>query len=419
MKKMLFLMAMMALALCFMAATAEGQIVLGNPFPDFTTTDSEGNAFTLSEALKDHEAALVNIWATWCPPCRNEMPYLNEVYEQYRDRVAFIALSREPDDTMEIIEAYRKEMDLRFPMGRDEGSALFQALGADGIPATAVVDRFGNVVFTRVGSFFSPGEIARVLDAFLGEGYTQTQPLTEIPADTSTRAFPVAARRMIRVENENVRCVLFNIPDDPVPQPVYVVRDDVAHLKLELSADDNPGSIVYYNGKDIRIIQDLLDEARNAYVFDQPMPDAQSQSYYAYASLMNVESDDEYGIYLVQNDEAIDRLAEEMRAAGYEVTMEDAGPVQEEQAQVKAYCLHTVDQDGAPVPGVMVNFCTDTACTQMKSDENGTIAYDGAPDTYHIQVLKVPEGYSFDPDFELYTTPAYGEWLLRIRKDDN
>ena len=65
----------------------------------------------------------------------------------------------------------------------------------------------------------------------------------------------------------------------------------------------------------------------------------------------------------------------------------------------------------------MANFCTDTACSLTQSDENGIISFDGAPDVYHIQLLKAPEGYSFDSGFELYTERTYGEWLLRISKD--
>ena len=82
MKKMLpVLMTMiLALTLCLGGAAAtEPSGFLGNPFPDFTATDTEGNPFTLSEALKDHEAVLINFWASWCPPCRGEFPYLEQV----------------------------------------------------------------------------------------------------------------------------------------------------------------------------------------------------------------------------------------------------------------------------------------------------------------------------------------------------
>ena len=142
---------LLALALCLgTAAMAEEAGLLGTPFPDFTATDSEGNAFTLSEALKDHEAALVNIWATWCGPCEFEVPFLQEAYEAYSDRVAFICLSREEEDTAEVIEAYRRDHGLTLPMGRDEGLALYEYIAAHGegsIPATVIVDRFGNVGF--------------------------------------------------------------------------------------------------------------------------------------------------------------------------------------------------------------------------------------------------------------------------------
>ena len=73
----------MVLALCVSIAGAEAtKDFLGKPFPDFTVTDSKGKTFTLSEALKDHEAVLINFWATWCDPCKNEFPMLNKVYEE-------------------------------------------------------------------------------------------------------------------------------------------------------------------------------------------------------------------------------------------------------------------------------------------------------------------------------------------------
>jgi hypothetical protein len=71
----------------------------------------------------------------------------------------------------------------------------------------------------------------------------------------------------------------------------------------------------------------------------------------------------------------------------------------------------------AAVGEVTVNFCTDQACTPKESDENGLITFDGEPNKYHVQIIDVPEGYSYDEGFEMYTTPVYGEWTLRIKKD--
>lgn len=167
---MLLILALILAPLC--SALAED--ILGQPFPDFTATDTEGNTFTLSEALQDHEAVLVNLWASWCPPCEAEFPDLTEVYEAYKDRVAFIALSCEPDDTLDVIGEYRRSHGITFPMGRDEDQEIIMYTGTDGIPTTVIVDRFGNAAFFRIGMFESADMIKSVLDNFLGEAYTQT-----------------------------------------------------------------------------------------------------------------------------------------------------------------------------------------------------------------------------------------------------
>ncbi|MBQ3424980.1 MAG: hypothetical protein IJH38_07275, partial [Clostridia bacterium] len=62
-----------------------------------------------------------------------------------------------------------------------------------------------------------------------------------------------------------------------------------------------------------------------------------------------------------------------------------------------------VDEAGRGVPQVYVNFCTDALCDLTQTDENGVITYEGAPQVYHLQVIKVPEGYAFDADEEIYT----------------
>ena len=81
MKKTVALMLMLVLALTLYLgnAAADDTGILGKPLPDFTVTDSEGKTFTLSEALKEHEAVVITIWATWCGPCEREFPLLNNL----------------------------------------------------------------------------------------------------------------------------------------------------------------------------------------------------------------------------------------------------------------------------------------------------------------------------------------------------
>ena len=117
---------------------------------------------------------------------------------------------------------------------------------------------------------------------------------------------------------------------------------------------------------------------------------------------------------MVPGDEYIEELADVMRSWGYELTWEYED-VPKQDVQQQAYILHVRDQNGVPVPGVYVSFCTDTACTMAISDDSGTITFDGTPDSYHVQLLKVPEGYSFDADFDMHTDSVYGEWIVRIK----
>lgn len=177
------------LTLCTGIASAEEKYTefLGKPFPDFTVTDTEGNPFTLSEALKDHDAVLINFWATWCIPCQQEFPFLTEAYEKYGNRIAIIALSAWHADTIEMLAEYRTKNSIPFSMGLDAGEKLYNFIYGFGYPATVIVDRFGNAVFYHDCAFNSAEDVARVLEVFLEDSYTETKVLERIPRDASVR----------------------------------------------------------------------------------------------------------------------------------------------------------------------------------------------------------------------------------------
>ena len=413
MRKMILVL--LALALCIGVASAENTSALGRPFPDFTVTDTDGTQFALSEMLKSHEAVLINIWASWCPPCEAEFPYLEEAYRLYGDRVAFIALSCEAADTVDVIGEYRAGHGITFPMGRDEEQALSSYLMVTGIPTTVVVDRFGNAACMHVGSFRDSGEVSRVIEAFLGDSYTETAVLEKIPAESSTRAFPVSGSRDIIVENPNARTVVFRLNSAEI-LTAYSVNDNTAHLRLEASSADSVADL-YYIDEDNSVLMnlpDLLDTDRNAFVVDQPVPGVDEMYHYAFVYLIDISRDNDpgaIGYYLIAGDDFIDEFADEIRAAGYSVTWEfeeSRGPAAE---TLRSYILHIVDQYGEPVSGAAVQFCTDSACTLQKSDADGTVSFSGTPDIYHVRLLQVPAG------FELVTGNEYGEWVLRIRRN--
>lgn len=418
--KKLFLF-LLALVLCCGIAGAEDTGILGEPFPDFSVTDSSGNTFTLSEALEDHEAVLINLWATWCPPCRLEFPFLNEAYERYGDRVAFISLSTEETDTPEVIEAFRSAYGLSIPMGRDEGGVLSTYIGSGSIPVTVIVDRFGNAVFFHNMCFKSTREVCVSLEAVLGDGYTETAVLNEIPATDTTAAFPVSGSRKVLVENPDARQVFFRTENPEYRLEAYVVNDSIARLQIGLAASDDPYGMILYDANTpfIHELPTLLDADRQRYTLDVPMPEAQAESHLVDVCLyefLHPESPDVLDVYLIPGEEYLDELCAALHPYGWVPDEENGGDSVAPDAP-QDYILHVVDQHGDPVPGLYVNFCTDMACTTAVSGEDGTIVFSGAQDVYHVQMLKAPDGYSFDSEFALYIGREYGEWRLCIRKN--
>ena len=81
----------------------------------------------------------------------------------------------------------------------------------------------------------------------------------------------------------------------------------------------------------------------------------------------------------------------------------------------ETYVLLAADGDGRPVPDVGVYFCTDERCILREAEEDGYIIYSGPRDTYHVQIVSLPEGYSCEEELEI--GPEGGEWTLAIRKD--
>ena len=157
-----------AICLAVSAAAAE-EDYLGKPLADFTAETIGGGSFTLSEALKEKELVIINLWATWCGPCGMEFPYMEEVYEQYQDRVEIIALSVDPGDTLESITEYAADRGLTFPMGNDAGIGLSETFKVMYIPTTVVIDRNGVAVASEFGAKTSADAFRELFDRYLEE----------------------------------------------------------------------------------------------------------------------------------------------------------------------------------------------------------------------------------------------------------
>lgn len=573
---------LLAAALCAFSFSgmAAGSSYLGSALPDFTVETVNAGTFTLSEALKEKKAVLINLWASWCGPCEMEFPYLQKAYELYDDVVAVIALSIERSDSPEVLTAYAEEHGLTFPIGSDSTVDLNSAFKIQSIPTSIIVDRYGNVAFIEVGAQPSVSAFTRLFDAFTGDSYTETRVLDQIPPARPNKAAADAEDLNAALNAEGGKITFANDPDEtvwpmlPVEKDghsavvstnagnestaagllaqvhaaegdvlafnfatdteacfdLLVIRVDGERVKsfggmhdwtgwaLPLEAGDHEISFRYEkdnnsdSGEDavwldsVRLVNgdaaqailaalpvyptaeeisiQVTTEGAREIRFDDPtalmdtyygskaywivpggtaeafitvteeidresaflysnynqslatLQDAQTEGGYAFSTGLHslettgnwdttiflypdaaAEIEDVYYVTLFASEDDVDslvfymlnNLADDDAALSWTY----AGSASADQT----YAVRFIDPNGDPVPGCIVNFCTDTFCMPVVADETGTARFTGAPYAYHLQVLSVPAGFAFDTAQEFWTEETGGEITITVDKE--
>ncbi len=121
--------------------------------PDFTLTSFDGRTVKLSELRG--QVVIINFWASWCPPCREEAAYLEETWRKYEDQgVIFIGVDWV--DTKKEALAYMKEFDLTYFNGPDIGTVIADAYNIKGVPETFYVAKNGELRGVHIGPLKSP-----------------------------------------------------------------------------------------------------------------------------------------------------------------------------------------------------------------------------------------------------------------------
>lgn len=120
--------------------------------PDFTLKSDGGPNLRLSEYRG--QVVMLNFWATWCGPCRQEMPLLNALYEQYR-KAGFTLLGVNVDDAQAHARTMARKFGVRFPVVFDNDKRVSKLYQVDAMPSTVLIDRDGRVRYRHRG--YRPG----------------------------------------------------------------------------------------------------------------------------------------------------------------------------------------------------------------------------------------------------------------------
>jgi peroxiredoxin len=119
------------------------------PAPQLTLTDTQG----VSRSLADYrgQVVLVNLWATWCPPCKEEMPTLQAFYDKYKEAGFVIVAINDGDPKADVLQ-FVEDYELTFPVWLDPTYiATEQAFNTLNLPTSFVIDRSGTIQLTWVG----------------------------------------------------------------------------------------------------------------------------------------------------------------------------------------------------------------------------------------------------------------------------
>jgi len=135
--------------------------------PDFTLTGFDGRTVTLSELRG--QVVIINFWASWCPPCREEAPYLEATWRKYKDQgVVFIGVDWV--DTEKPALAYIDEFDITYLNGPDIGTRIASLYNIQGIPETFFIAKNGELRGVHIGPMKWP-QLDEKIDELLSETY--------------------------------------------------------------------------------------------------------------------------------------------------------------------------------------------------------------------------------------------------------
>lgn len=130
-------------------APPAGTVAVGAPAPDFTLEDLQGNAVTLSKYRG--KVVFLNFWASWCPPCRAEMPSMDRLYEVYGTK-DFVMLAVNIEQDVDAVRAFVRQHEHSFPVLLDLEAKAQGLYDVYRFPETYLIDKQGQIVEHYIGA---------------------------------------------------------------------------------------------------------------------------------------------------------------------------------------------------------------------------------------------------------------------------
>lgn len=166
--------ALVALCVTGLLATACGtgteaaKVGVGHPAPAYAATTMDGTPVSLAD--KKGEVVLLNVWATWCKPCRQEIPALDSLHREFSARGLIVAgVSIDVIDDTTRIAGFARELGASYALWLDPDDRVSNTFRAIGVPSTYLVDREGVVRWQHMGALTaSDAKLRAVLDSALG-----------------------------------------------------------------------------------------------------------------------------------------------------------------------------------------------------------------------------------------------------------